>query len=64
LQALLIQEQEANNKFNNIISGLGSDGKKDKTKTKELKNKDLLDEVDIYADIDREIESINDRLEQ
>lgn len=65
LQALLVQEQEANNKFNNIISGLGSDGKVDKTKKgKELKNKDLLDEVDIYADIDREIESINDRLEQ
>lgn len=66
LEALIIQEQQTNQHFDNIISGLGSDGKKDETKSKkekELKTKDLMDEVDIYADIDDEIESINARLE-
>ena len=63
LEALVVQEQQTNQHFDNIISGLGSDGKRDNKKEKELKTKDLMDEVDIYADIDDEIESINARLE-
>ena len=54
-----------NQVISNVSSGLGEDGKANEKskKEKELKTKDLMDEVDIYADIDDEIESINARLE-
>ena len=66
LQALELLNQETDQQLNYVKSGLGTDGKRDEEKSKkekELKTKDLMDEVDIYADIDDEIESINARLE-
>ena len=65
LQALELLNQETDQQLNYVKSGLGTDGKRDEKnkKEKELKTKDLMDEVDIYADIDDEIESINARLE-
>ena len=49
--------------LNNVKSGLGSDGKSDGS-CKSQKDEKLLDEVDIYRDIDNEIEYINDKLEE
>ena len=49
--------------LNNVKSGLGSDGKSDGS-SKSQKDEKLSDEVDIYRDIDNEIEYINDKLDE
>ena len=49
--------------LNNVKSGLGSDGKLDGS-SKNQKDEKLLDEVDVYRDIDNEIVYINDKLDE
>ena len=63
LKAIETQAEIDKNLLANIGTGNGS-GKNSADSTKEYKKEDLLDEVDIYQDINSEIDYINSKLDE